>query len=276
MSSVSKSFTAVGDGPQLLVRDGESFTPTVSGTFVGTVVLQQFDRGGWTPLATFTAPGGATTILDAHGNPTAIIRFHCDAFTSGTIVTSLANVTTEVGRQVLAPDGSAVLQATEDGPVVPSGKTLKATSPALTTPLGAVAAVEATFTENGAGTYTAAIPIPAGASILDILVNGVVLWAAATSATLTVGDAGTSDGYYTGVNLKATDLLAGESLSFAQAGGKAGAYIANSQVSPRYSATARVVSGVVTSVGAGAAGVTRMTVIYHLPVAADVVAATQV
>jgi hypothetical protein len=130
-----------------------------------------------------------------------------------------------------------------------------------------VEAHEVTFAEDGAGTYTGAVTVPAGATILDIIVNGVVLWAAATSAVMKVGDAADDDGYFTAVNLKATDLLAGESISFALAGGKVGAYIANSQVSPRYSASARVISGIVTSVGAGTAGRTRMCVIFTLPTA---------
>lgn len=130
-----------------------------------------------------------------------------------------------------------------------------------------VEAHEVTFTEDGAGTYTGSVSVPAGATILDIIVNGVALWTAATSATMIVGDATDPDGYYTAVNLKATDLLAGESISFALAGGKAGAYIANSQVSPRYAATARVISGIVTSVGAGTAGRTRMVVVFTLPTA---------
>lgn len=130
-----------------------------------------------------------------------------------------------------------------------------------------VEAHEVTFTEDGAGTYTGSVSVPAGATILDIIVNGVALWTAAVSATMIVGDGTDPDGYYIGVNLKATDLLAGESISFALAGGKAGAYIANSQVSPRYSASARVISGVVTSVGAGTAGRTRMIVIFTLPTA---------
>ena len=54
-----------------------------------------------------------------------------------------------------------------------------------------------------------------------------------------VGDVADPNGYYAAINLKATDLLAGESISFALAGGKAGAYIANSQVSPRYAAAER-------------------------------------
>lgn len=138
-----------------------------------------------------------------------------------------------------------------------------------------VLAQEATITEtSAAGTYTASLTIPAGATLHDILINGVALWTASTSATLKVGDVADDDGYYTAVNLKATDLLAGESLSFALAGGKAGAYIANSQVSPRYSATARVVSAIVTTVGTGTGGDTRMTVIYSVPGA--VTAATKV
>lgn len=132
-------------------------------------------------------------------------------------------------------------------------------------PVSGVHAEMVTFTEDGAGTYTGSVTVPANATILDIVVDGVALWAAGTSATMTVGDAGNASGYYAAVNLKATDLLAGESISFALAGGKAGAYIANSQVSPRFSTSARTISGVVTSVGAGTTGRTRMTVLYALP-----------
>lgn len=133
---------------------------------------------------------------------------------------------------------------------------------------GGMQVSEVTFVETAtAGVYTGSVNVPAGASIHDIIVNGVALWDTATSATLKVGDAADDDGYYTAVNLKATDLLAGESISFALAGGKAGAYIANSQVSPRYSATARVISGIVTTVGSGTAGRTRMTVLFSVPTA---------
>ena len=130
-----------------------------------------------------------------------------------------------------------------------------------------VEAHEVTFTEDGEGVYTGSVSVPAGATILDIIVNAVALWAAGTSATMIVGDVTDDNGYFTGVNLKATDLLAGESISFESAGGKAGAYIANSQVSPRYSATARVVSGIITSTGAGTTGRTRMVVIFAMPTA---------
>ncbi len=142
--------------------------------------------------------------------------------------------------------------------------------------------VERSFVESGAGTYTASVALPAGATLIDVMVNGVALWAAATSAVLKVGDAADDDGYYIGVNLKATDLLAGESLSLAAPGGKQGAYVVPGaaddayQVSRRYVAAARTISGVVTSVGAGTTGRTRMLVMYAAPMAGDVVAATKV
>jgi hypothetical protein len=130
-----------------------------------------------------------------------------------------------------------------------------------------VEAQQATFTETtGAGVYTASLALPAGATIQDIIVNGVALWDSQTSATMIVGDGTDPDGYYTAIDLKATDLLAGESISFALAGGKAGAYIANSQVSPRYNAAAVNIIGEITKVGSsGTAGRTRMVVIYVLP-----------
>lgn len=128
-----------------------------------------------------------------------------------------------------------------------------------------------------AGVYTASLTLPAGAHLIDILVEGVALWNNGTSATLKVGDAAVDDGYYTAVNLKATDLLAGESISFAQAGGKAGSYIANSQVSPRYSATERVISAIVTTVGTvPTTGETRVAVIWTQPAAESRTEATYV
>ena len=150
---------------------------------------------------------------------------------------------------------------------------------AAETALSFVKAGTVSLTETATdGVYTGSITVPAGATILDIIIDGVALWTAtAGTATLKVGDATDDDGYFTGVNLKATDLLAGESLSFALAGGKAGSYIANSQVSPRYSASARVISAIVTTSGtsAGSAGRTRCTVIWK-ETSGNVVAATKV
>lgn len=174
------------------------------------------------------------------------------------------------------PDGvNAGSLSIGDAPVTASPAELNKLVGATGTP---VVAEEVTFTETaGAGTYTGSVAVPAGATILDIIVNGVALWDNAGAVTLKVGDAVNDAGYFTAVDLKALDLLAGESISFESAGGKAGAYIANTQVSPRYSAAARTIRGIVTAAGAGgSAGRTRMTVVYAMPVAGDVTAATKV
>jgi len=143
---------------------------------------------------------------------------------------------------------------------------------ALAANAGVVVAEEVTFTETtGAGTYTGTVTVPAGATILDIQVQSTALWTAATSATMKVGDATDDDGWYTGVNLKATDLLVGEVIRFGSTGGKEGAYLvtATGLLSTAYSASARAVAGIVTTVGStGNAGRTRMLVLYVLPTTA--------
>lgn len=128
----------------------------------------------------------------------------------------------------------------------------------------------AVFTENGAGTYTGTIVVPAGSYVLDVAVHGIVLWAAGTSASMIVGDTD-DDGFFTATNLKATDLLAGEVNNFEHPGGKAGVYIASEQ-RVLYNAAARTINGIVTSVGAGTAGRTHLVVTYVTP---TVVAATK-
>ncbi len=129
---------------------------------------------------------------------------------------------------------------------------------------------EVTFTETGAGTYTGSVSVPANATILDVLVHAVALWDAATSALMDVGDVADPNGFLAAVDLKATDLLAGESISQGLTGGKEGAdwdggETAGDASRRRFLSTARVVSGIIVSVGAGTLGRTRMTVVYSLP-----------
>ena len=137
----------------------------------------------------------------------------------------------------------------------------------IAAPAGLVVAEEVLYTENGAGTYAGSVTVPAGATILDIKVRSTVLWAAATSAAMEVGDVTDPDGWFTAIDLKATDLLVGEEISFDQTGGKQGAYLNNTTGlrSAAYAATARVITGSVVSVGAGTTGRTRMLVLYTLP-----------
>lgn len=146
--------------------------------------------------------------------------------------------------------------------------------------------------ENGAGTYNFDVFIPAGAIILDVLVHNEVLWAAGTSASLVAGDYASSnvdgsptigsaidaDGFIAATNVKATDLVAGESINFAWAGGKNGAYVdkieqdegasppdGNVHVRERVSLVDRFIRFTITSVGAGTTGTTFCAVVYARP-----------
>lgn len=159
------------------------------------------------------------------------------------------------------------------GTALKPNKAFASTSPGVATTAaradGTTLVASVSFTETtGAGTYTGSVSLPAGSVVHNIIVNAVALWTATTSASLKVGDAADDDGFFVATDLKATDLLAGESIDFVQQGGKGGAYFTgtNTHVNPRYSAAARVISGIVTTVGAaGSAGRTNMQVVYSVP-----------
>ena len=144
---------------------------------------------------------------------------------------------------------------------------------ATVSPAGVVGVQAATarFVENGAGTYTADFVLPAGAILYDIVVTAEALWGAATSASLIVGDATDDDGYLAAINVKATDLLAAESISLMSTqvrGGNAGADITvgtSTHIARKYLAAERTITAKITSVGAGTAGRTRVDVIYLPP-----------
>jgi len=139
--------------------------------------------------------------------------------------------------------------------------------------------VEASGT--AAGVYTGTVVLPPNATLIDVIVHAEALWTAGTSATLKVGDVTDDDGFFIGVNLKATDLLAGESISMAHTGNKKGADIdfftqtvnsaviddpALQHVRRRMLTAARSVKAICTTVGTvGTAGRTRVTVVYAMP-----------
>lgn len=132
-----------------------------------------------------------------------------------------------------------------------------------------VRVLSARFFENGAGTYTADFKLPANSVVLDIVATAEALWTAATSAALIVGNADDDDGFIASTNLKATDLLVGESISIGgglyTGGGKLGADATvgtNTHIVDRFYSSGGTITAKVTSVGAGTAGRTRVDVIY--------------
>lgn len=130
MSTVSKSFTALGAGDPIFVRAGTTLNYDVSGTFVGTVRLERSIDGGasWTHLpitATGSASGSLVSVIPVQPND-AVYRFSCIAFTSGTIVTSLSNVA-KTFVEYKDPNGVSLFKVTEDGVTVGSALTLSST-----------------------------------------------------------------------------------------------------------------------------------------------------
>jgi hypothetical protein len=151
----------------------------------------------------------------------------------------------------------------------------------------------ARFVEAGADVYNFDVFIPANSLILDVIVHNEVLWTAATSAVLQAGDyaavagtqaAGTAgapvistaidlDGFFINTDLKATDLLAGESINLDKQGGEGGAYSTvgtSTHITERLSLVDRFLRFSVTSVGAGTAGRTFVAVVFTAPIVTTV------
>ena len=115
---------------------------------------------------------------------------------------------------------------------------------------------------EAAGVHTVAIEVPAYSILLDVGIVGVALWNISVSAGLIAGDADDDNGYIVSTDLKATDLLAGESIwvsaGTAMAGGKIGAYVANSQwtigsgAAPQWRTAARTITFTLTTTGSAA------------------------
>jgi hypothetical protein len=128
-----------------------------------------------------------------------------------------------------------------------------------------------------AGPYLFDVFVPANAMILDILVHNEVLWDDGTSASLEVGDYASStdaygqptigaaidaDGFFTAVDLKATDLVAGESANIGEKNaGVQGAWINADSVDERVSLVDRFIRfKVAVGGGDGTAGRTNVAV----------------
>lgn len=85
--------------------------------------------------------------------------------------------------------------------------------------------------EDGETSYDGKLWLPTNSILLNVIVYQVALWTDTGAVTMNVGLYDTSgtaidaDGIYTGVNMKATDLLADEMLTFYRQGGVGGAFL---------------------------------------------------
>lgn len=133
-----------------------------------------------------------------------------------------------------------------------------------------------------AGVHTVSLTVPAGALLVDVIVHCVALWNQGTSAALIVGDDTDPNGIFDAVDLKATNLLAGESIAMSAGHGNLpGAYIVGTLPTghweSRYQAAARTVDFELTTVGTAATtGQIVCEIIYSLPSSNNTVASTYV
>ncbi len=143
---------------------------------------------------------------------------------------------------------------------------------------GLVVSKTVAFVEDATSTTsTGTVVIPAGATLVDIVVTSSVLWSKASSR-FTCGDAQSANGWFTSTDLSATDLLVGEALRAAggvQAwGGKNGTYLVSAtgvfgqatatKAGPYYVTAGSVIGVCTVTPGAGTAGRTFMTVTYSV------------
>lgn len=245
----------------------------------------------WTPTGTFTVPlttYSTATLSATNTNPiiTDASGYFRAFVGSGTLldiqVKNAADVLQFTLLSVLpAPGYDPSASFNRSGATDSNGTYTLATLPSPTITgdgiAGVVAAKRVSFTETATGvSHVATIAIPPGGTLLDILVSGGVLWGAA-AAVLKVGDTANDSGYFTAVNVKATDLLPGETLSVSGStsnwGGKNGAYLvaATGQRGPTsanfgtyYLAGSNIVATITVTTPSVTTGRTYLTVLYAL------------
>lgn len=123
MITVNESFTAIGSGQYLRLERFESFDYVVSGTFVGTVVIEYSHTGGstWTFVKSITSADSGNIPAITSAASFAWYRFRCTEFTSGTIVTSLADVDDTVPGSIVRDNKGDEVSRIRDGKMVVKG-----------------------------------------------------------------------------------------------------------------------------------------------------------
>ena len=126
-SSITKDFTGLGTGGAINVPAGHNVVYTVSGTYVGGWELQKSIDGGQSFQTIASGTGNVASVskqITTSGQASALVRFVCTAYTSGTLSTVVANASTEVsGTSLKDDDGIIQLEVTEDGVNAPNGLT---------------------------------------------------------------------------------------------------------------------------------------------------------
>lgn len=214
---------------------------------------------------------GRLLIFNSASAQTVTVPLLGKGFTANLLRIGAGAVTVSAGTGASVTGGTTLVQ----NQVTPL---LKYTDTAYMLPtMGAEVTKMVTFTQDATSvSHTGTVAIPAGAWLHSIQVTTSVLWTPTGAATMKVGDTADDDGYFTGIDLKATDLLVGEVLNTASStnwGGKEGVYLvaATGRSGPtasnfgRYYAAGSNVTGIITvGTPANTTGRTFMTVHYSV------------
>jgi len=171
MSIVARSFTSVGAGTAISVKHNAYFAYSISGTFVGTIVLERSTNGiSWDILTTKTAAASDKLLANHPAQGNAQYRLRCSAYTSGTIVTTIEDQFVPIaGQKSVLMLGAPRVGATA-GWVIPTSSNIYrlATCPASQT--------AATLIVSVGGT------IPVGSTIKGFYLLGQIESAGATAS----------------------------------------------------------------------------------------------
>jgi uncharacterized phage infection (PIP) family protein YhgE len=191
-----------------------------------------------------TAADAVSTANDAIATAADAASTAQDAIDTAADAVSTANDAIATAGDAVATAADRVQTGIDAAAAAISAAEAQATIPLYEAQLESVL-MACTLTENGAGAYTAALTVPAGYSVLEVGYYSDVLWNAATSAVMIIGDGADPDGYMTSTDLKAVQAVT--RLSEAASVGAYGS-------APKVYAAEGTISFVATSVGAGTAG----------------------
>jgi hypothetical protein len=169
MTTVTTNFTAVGVGVSFLVKAGDDYSYSLSGTFVATCRIETSNSAGvsWDLIQSSTAAIASTTRTNNTGRD-FLVRWNCVAFTSGTAATTAADVDILLD-EVVNLRGVPVTQVTEAGQKVLGSQTV--TGASVTEANVGTAATGMTAVENGDGSHhTTTITL---AGVLPAITGGV-------------------------------------------------------------------------------------------------------
>ncbi len=126
MTTITTAYTATGNSAVMFVDDGQSYTYEITGTFVGTWVIETTrDQTNFVPVDTGTGTQVPLTVKVDEKAPTGglFVRTRCSAFTSGTLTAITADVADAIDDvAIIDAEGVTIFDAV-DGSVTPITRT---------------------------------------------------------------------------------------------------------------------------------------------------------